>query len=155
MKGFDSTAPKYNTPMTVVKQSREPKRVNIKKLGNTSDFNAQYIEAFSFPLLLLPSQNIVSCQCLRTKLPKSIYSKLKSKKLFFKENHNIQVNNVLRKDKHNCNNCYCSDHERYANWHFEQCLEDVIVRSLVLLHEKIKWNVLLLLICNHNSLCIL
>jgi hypothetical protein len=50
MKGFDSTAPKYNTPMTVVKQSREPKRVNIKKLGNTSDFNAQYIEAFSFLL---------------------------------------------------------------------------------------------------------
>ena len=39
MNGFNSTAPKYNTPMTVVKQSMKPNRIK-KKLGNTSDFNA-------------------------------------------------------------------------------------------------------------------
>lgn len=38
MKGFNSTAPKYVTPITVVMQSMEPNRI-IKKLGNTSDFN--------------------------------------------------------------------------------------------------------------------
>jgi hypothetical protein len=47
-KGFNSAAPKYNTPITVVKQSMEPIRTRMK-LGNTSDFNA-YIEAFSFLL---------------------------------------------------------------------------------------------------------
>jgi hypothetical protein len=39
INGFNSTAPKYNTPITVVKQSMEPNRI-IKKLGSTSDFNA-------------------------------------------------------------------------------------------------------------------
>ena len=43
IKGFNSTAPKYITPMAVVKQSTDPKRTR-KKLGNTSDFIA-YIEA--------------------------------------------------------------------------------------------------------------
>jgi hypothetical protein len=43
IKGFNSAAPKYITPMAVVKQSTDPKRTR-KKLGNTSDFN-EYIEA--------------------------------------------------------------------------------------------------------------
>lgn len=46
MKGFSSTAPKYSTPMTVVKQSMEPIKTRIK-LGNISDFS-MYIS------LLLP-----------------------------------------------------------------------------------------------------
>lgn len=44
--GFNSTAPKYKTPMAVVMQSMEPNST-INRLGNTSVFNA-YIEAFSF-----------------------------------------------------------------------------------------------------------
>jgi hypothetical protein len=47
--GFNSAAPKYETPIKVVKQSMEPKRTSMK-LGNTSDFNT-YNEAFS----LLPN----------------------------------------------------------------------------------------------------
>jgi hypothetical protein len=46
IRGFNSAAPKYKTPITVVKQSMKPKRISMK-LGNTSDFNA-YNEAFSF-----------------------------------------------------------------------------------------------------------
>jgi hypothetical protein len=57
IKGLSSEAPKYITPIIVVIQSIEPKRI-IKKLGNTSVFMA-YIEAFSFSLLPLSSQNIV------------------------------------------------------------------------------------------------
>jgi hypothetical protein len=48
IKGFNSAAPKYNTPITVVRQSIDPTKTRIK-LGNTSDFNA-YIAAFSFLL---------------------------------------------------------------------------------------------------------
>jgi len=47
-KAFISAAPKYKTPMTVVKQSMEPIKIRMK-LGKTSDFN-MYIEAFSFLL---------------------------------------------------------------------------------------------------------
>jgi hypothetical protein len=53
IKGLSSEAPKYITPIIVVKQSIEPKSI-IKKLGNTSVFKV-YIEAFSFsrfPFLL-------------------------------------------------------------------------------------------------------
>jgi hypothetical protein len=56
IKGLSSEAPKYITPIIVVIQSTEPNRI-IKKLGNTSAFNV-YIEAFSFSLLPLPSQNM-------------------------------------------------------------------------------------------------
>ena len=52
-KGFNSAAPKYKTPITVVTQSIEPNRI-INKLGNTSAFKL-YIEASPFPLLLLSS----------------------------------------------------------------------------------------------------
>ena len=44
-KGFNSAAPKYKTPITVVTQSIEPNRI-INKLGNKSAFKL-YIEAFS------------------------------------------------------------------------------------------------------------
>jgi hypothetical protein len=54
--GLSSEAPKYNTPIMVVAQSIEPKRI-IKKLGSPSALNL-YIEAFSFSLLPLPSQNM-------------------------------------------------------------------------------------------------
>ena len=83
INGFSSTAPEYKTPITVVKASMEPSRM-IKKLGNTSDLNL-YIEAFSFSLLLLLPQNTVYVQGLRTRLLKSIYSKLKTAKKLFSE----------------------------------------------------------------------
>ena len=44
-KGFNSAAPKYKTPITVVTQSIDPNRI-INKLGNKSAFKL-YIEAFS------------------------------------------------------------------------------------------------------------
>ena len=75
MKGFNSTAPEYKTPMTVVRASMEPNKI-IKKLGNTSDFNVYMKPSPS-------SQNIVCAQGLRTKLLKSIYSKLKTAKKLF------------------------------------------------------------------------
>jgi hypothetical protein len=46
IKGFNSLAPKYITPIMVVKQSIDPTRTRIK-LGNISELNA-YIGAFSF-----------------------------------------------------------------------------------------------------------
>jgi hypothetical protein len=46
IKGFNSAAPKYSTPITVVNASMEPSKI-IRKLGIISAFRV-YIEAFSF-----------------------------------------------------------------------------------------------------------
>jgi len=55
MKGLSSEAPKYMTPMTVVRQSIEPSRI-MRKLGNKSAFNVN-IEAFSVSFASLFLQN--------------------------------------------------------------------------------------------------
>jgi hypothetical protein len=84
IKGFSSEAPKYITPIIVVKQSIEPNRI-IKKLGNTSVFEV-YIEAFSFSLRPSFSKHSL-IQCLKSKLLNSIYSKIKKAKIFLNKHY--------------------------------------------------------------------
>ena len=79
MKGFNSAAPKYVTPITVVKQSIEPNKI-MKRLGSTSDFNL-YMKPSPSPLLLLPLKRI-SVLGLKNQIAKlDIFQKTDSKKL--------------------------------------------------------------------------
>jgi hypothetical protein len=63
MNGFNSAAPKYVTPMNVVMQSRVPNRT-MKKLGNTSVFNAYILKPSPFFL------KQTSLSTLKNQIPK-------------------------------------------------------------------------------------
>jgi hypothetical protein len=66
MKGFNSVAPEYRTPITVVKQSIEPIKIR-KKHGVTSDFNVWRL------LLLLSLQNIDLAEVFKNQAYQSRY----------------------------------------------------------------------------------
>jgi hypothetical protein len=77
INGLSSEAPKYITPIIVVKQSIEPNRI-IKKLGNTSVFKA-YMKPSPSPLPF-PSQNNLLDTMLKKQIAKfDIFQNQKAK----------------------------------------------------------------------------